>query len=199
MCPGHEQLSPVHPPGAQIPVTARSVLSSVELSKLPRAFPTCCWKEFPILSFPLDQEAQRETFASLGSSKEMSWSQFQWRMLLFLENCPGVREWQGNDKSLIFLSPAWWNLGMQWFWAQPAEQFQPNTQPIRINQHMDLRSCHGLAELNWIIHFSQYYHIRAAANPLGAAVCCRLKPWPQSLGYAWLNNVKKLSLQTFNC
>lgn len=111
----------------------------------------------------------------------------------------GVREWQGNDKSLIFLSlQPGWNLRMQRFRAQAAEQFQPNTQALRINQHMDLRSCHGLAELNWIIHFSQYYHIRAAANPSGAAVCCRLKPWPQSPGYAWLNNVKKLGLQTSN-
>lgn len=79
MCPGHEQLSPVHPPGAQVisRVTERSVLPSVELSKLPRTFPTCCWKEFPILSCPLDQETQRETSAPLGSSNKTSWSQFQ--------------------------------------------------------------------------------------------------------------------------
>lgn len=181
-CPGHEQLSLCShlEPGW---VTGRSVLPSAELSKLPRPLPTCCWKEFPILSCPLDQDAQRETFASLGRSKKMSWSQFQWKMLLFLENCPGgegmTREWQKTlffffSLSIFAVSP--WNLRMQRFWAQLAEQFQPHTQPIRINQHMDLRSCHGLAKLNWIIHFSQYYHIRAAANPSGAAVCSRLKP-----------------------
>lgn len=199
MCPGHEQLSPCASTGFQshrkVCVPFRGVV------KVTKNLSHLLLERTPHPQLPLGSGNTERNFCFTGQQQQNELVTVSMKdASLFLENCPGgegmTREWQ---KPHFSLSQLWWNLGMQRFWARPAEQFQPNTQPIRINQHMDLRSCHGLAELNWIIHFSQYYHIRAAANPSGAAVCCRLKPWPQSLGYAWLNNIKKVSLQTFNC
>lgn len=108
-CPGHEQLSAVHPPGARVIPEPQKGLCSLRwgCQGYQGPFPPAAGKNSPSSAALRIRKHREKLLLHWAAAKKMSWSRFQWKMLLFLENCPGgegmTREWQ---KPHFSLSPA---------------------------------------------------------------------------------------------